>query len=239
MMVFTFAFVVVPRRSEGSKTRHQLEDTNVTIDCPLKFGSLRANWSVDWIALDSIGNELPNSGYFVKEAQKFQLVIRNATVMYDGARFQCRASLSDGHAFTDSQHVTLSLFRKLLSILCFNMFDLLFLLTDDAEIVKFPRNPAVVNVVENGVVEYAVKAFPSPSIYFCYNGTCDSTEFDSRVQIIPVGSNDPTTHVVRFIVHGMKEEDNGNVTCRVHQLQGNRDITVNSTVMLFVPCKYQ
>ena len=236
-----FCFVVVPQQSNTSEIVHELGSTNVTIDCPLQFGSLRKNWSVEWIAVDSNDNTLPSSGYFTVTEPKYQLVIKNISVNYKGANFRCQAIL--GHTIEDSQLVTLNLFRKSFNPMhtlriCMNYTIISYiLLTDDAEIVSLgPSNPVIVSNVENGLVTCEDKAYPSPNIDFCYNGTCSgSGTHNDRVQILPSHSDDPTTHIVRFIVHDIKEEDNGNVTCRVSQTE--RNITVDSTVMLFVPCK--
>ena len=99
---------MVPRRRNVSTTvQHNLE-SNVTIDCPLHFGSLRKNWTVTWTAEDEDGDAI--SGYQTRTDSSFQLVIINATVDYDGAKFQCRAELlSDS---VDSQRITLDLFCK-------------------------------------------------------------------------------------------------------------------------------
>ena len=105
-------FVVLPSRLQLSTptVSQQLEEENVTIDCPLRFGSLRDGWSVQWIVQDSQSNRLSPSGYIIQSNPKFQLVIKKATIAYDGARFQCQAIRGD--ALMDSQFVTLNLFRK-------------------------------------------------------------------------------------------------------------------------------
>ena len=103
--------VVVPRRSNVSTTvQHQLEGKDVAINCSLHFGSLRENWTVTWTAENKDGDTIPTSGYEIQTDPSFQLVINNATIDYDGAKFQCRAELlSDSK---DSQRITLNLFCK-------------------------------------------------------------------------------------------------------------------------------
>ena len=96
----------------STTVQHPLEGENVTIDCPLRFGSLRKNWTVTWIAEDSNEDVLPSSGYHIRTEPLFQLVINNATINYDGARFRCRANL-DGRNEVLSQRITLNLYRKL------------------------------------------------------------------------------------------------------------------------------
>ena len=93
-----------------------LEGINVTIDCPLRFGRLREEWNVEWTVRDrhDITNSFPRSGYFFQSSPKFQLVIKNASIDYEGARFQCRGILPVGsQSVSDrSQVVQLNLFRK-------------------------------------------------------------------------------------------------------------------------------
>lgn len=101
--------IVVPRRSNVSTTvQHQLE-SNVAIDCSLHFGSLREDWTVTWTAEDEDGTALPNTAYQI-QTDPFQLLIYNATIDYEGAKFQCRAG-RPGYS-EDSQRITLNLFRK-------------------------------------------------------------------------------------------------------------------------------
>ena len=96
----------------STTVEHSLEGENVTINCPLHFGSLRKNWTVTWIAEDRNGDVLPTSGYHFRTEPLLQLVINNATINYEGARFGCRANL-DGRNEVDSQRITLNLYRKL------------------------------------------------------------------------------------------------------------------------------
>jgi len=71
-------------------------------------------------------------------------------------------------------------------------------------------------------------------IDFCYNGTCSNhgNQIDTPL-FTTVGD---ITHIAQFTIRNMKEEDNGNVTCIVNHVV--RNITINHTVMLFIPCKY-
>ena len=105
-------FVVLPSRLQHATpiVSRQLEEINVTIACPLRFGSLRDGWSVQWIVQDSQSNRLSSSGYIIQSNPNFQLVIKKASIDYDGARFQCQAIRGD--AIVNSQVVTLNLFRK-------------------------------------------------------------------------------------------------------------------------------
>ena len=101
---------MVPRRSNVNTTaQHQLE-SNVAIDCALHFGSLRKNWTVTWIAEDEDGAALPYSEYYISTDPSIQLIINNATIGYEGAKFQCRAE-RPGYS-EDSQRITLNLFCK-------------------------------------------------------------------------------------------------------------------------------
>ena len=110
--VLIYICVVVPTRITTPATvREQLERTNVTIDCPLHFGSLRNEWSVDWSVEDSQDNRLSPSGYFTRNSPNFQLVIKKASTAYDGAKFICLA-IRNNAALRDSQTITLDLFRK-------------------------------------------------------------------------------------------------------------------------------
>ena len=102
--------IVVPRRSNVNTTvQHQLE-SNVAIDCFLRFGTLRDNWTVTWTAEDKDGTALPTSAYHTERNPSFQLVINNATIDYDGAKFQCQAERAGYSEY--SQLITLNLFRK-------------------------------------------------------------------------------------------------------------------------------
>ena len=101
---------MVPRRSNVNTTvQHQLE-SSAAINCSLHFGSLRKNWTVSWTAEDKARVALPTNGYEIQTDPLFHLVIKNATVDYDGAKFECRADRPGYHE--DSQLVTLNLFRK-------------------------------------------------------------------------------------------------------------------------------
>jgi len=100
----------VPQRDTVEDSVHELGGMNVTIDCPLQFGSLRQNYSVQWIVKDRNDIMISSSGYLTRMEPKYQLVIKNASTKYDRAKFQCRAIRS--HDITDSQFVTLQLFRK-------------------------------------------------------------------------------------------------------------------------------
>ena len=105
-------FVVLPSRRQLPTpiVSRQLEEENVTIHCPLRFGSLRDEWSVQWTAQDSQSNRFSPSGYVIQSNPKFQLVIKKASIDYDGAIFQCQAIRGD--ALVDSQFVYLNLFCK-------------------------------------------------------------------------------------------------------------------------------
>ena len=114
---FAFTFVVVPsRRNVSTEVVRQLDKENVTIDCPLRVGSLYKNWTVRWNVTDENDNALPSNEYFYRMLDrtetdsKFQLVIRNAALKYEGARFQCRAVLDD--VVENSQYITLRLHCK-------------------------------------------------------------------------------------------------------------------------------
>ena len=68
-----------------------------------------------WNVKDSNDNALPSDEYFYRTLDqtadsRFQLVIRNAALKYEGARFQCRAVLD--HVVEDSQYIALRLRRK-------------------------------------------------------------------------------------------------------------------------------
>ena len=96
----------------STTVQHPLEGENVTINCPLRFGSLRKNWTVTWIAEDRNEDALLSSGYHILTEPLFQLVINNATINYEGAKFRCRANL-DGRNEVMGQRITLNLYRKL------------------------------------------------------------------------------------------------------------------------------
>ena len=102
--------IVVPRRSNVNTTVHHQLESGVAINCSLHFGSLRKNWTVSWTTEDKDGAALPDDGYQIETDPSFHLVINNAIVDYDGAKFQCRAG-RPGY-YEDSQLITLNLFRK-------------------------------------------------------------------------------------------------------------------------------
>ena len=91
---------------------HPLEEENVAINCPFRFGSLRKNWTVTWIAEDRNGDVLPTSGYHIRTEPLFQLVVNNANINHEGAKFQCRANRL-GRSEVVSQRIALNLYRKL------------------------------------------------------------------------------------------------------------------------------
>ena len=101
----------------NTTVQHPLERENVAINCPFRFGSLRKNWTVTWIAEDRNENVLPTSGYHIRTEPLFQLVINNATINYEGAKFRCRANL-DGRNEVVGQRITLNLYRKLTTFTC-------------------------------------------------------------------------------------------------------------------------
>ena len=107
--IFTSCVVVPHRINVNTTVQHQLE-SNVTIDCPLHFGSLRKNWTVTWTTENKDGVAPLISGYRIQTDPSFQLVIISATIDYDGAKFQCRAELLSNSV--DSQRITLNLFCK-------------------------------------------------------------------------------------------------------------------------------
>ena len=108
---------MVPRHINANTTvQHPLEGENVTINCPLRFGSLRKNWTVTWIAEDR-NDVFPSSGYHILTEPLFQLVIDNATINYEGAKFGCRANRR-GSFEVVSQRITLNLYRKLTTFTC-------------------------------------------------------------------------------------------------------------------------
>ena len=100
----------------NTTVQHPLEGENVTINCPLRFGSLRKNWTVTWIAEDRIEDTLLSSGYssgyHIRTEPLFQLVINNATINYEGAKYGCLADRL-GRNEVVSQRITLNLYRKL------------------------------------------------------------------------------------------------------------------------------
>ena len=109
---------MVPRRGNVSTTvEHPLEGENVTINCPLRFGSLRKNWTLRWVAEDRNEDALPSSGYHTRTEPSFQLVISNATINYEGAKFRCIA-YRQGRNEVVSQRITLNLYRKLPTYTC-------------------------------------------------------------------------------------------------------------------------
>ena len=105
---------MVPGRINVNTTvQHPLEGENVAINCPLRFGSLRNNWTVTWIAEDRNGADtLQTSGHHIRTEPLFQLVINNATINYEDAKFRCRANRLDRNE-VESQRITLNLYRKL------------------------------------------------------------------------------------------------------------------------------
>ena len=105
---------MVPGHSNVSTStvEHPLEGKNVAINCLLRFGSLRNNWTVTWTAEDRNEDTLPSSGYHTRTEPLFQLVINNATINYEGAKLRCRANRLGGNE-VDSQRITLNLYRKL------------------------------------------------------------------------------------------------------------------------------
>jgi len=111
MLIYLFLWLlVIPQQNIVEDPVYKLGGINITIDCPLRFGSLRKNWSVRWIAIDQHNITINNSEYFIHVDPKYQLVIKNASTKYDRAKFQCRAIGS--HYIEDSQFVTLQLFSK-------------------------------------------------------------------------------------------------------------------------------
>ena len=101
----------------STTVEHPLEGENVAINCPLHFGSLRKNWTVEWVAEDRNEDALPTSGYHTRTEPLFQLVINNATINYEGAKFRCQANL-DGRNEVVGQRITLNLYRKLTTCTC-------------------------------------------------------------------------------------------------------------------------
>ena len=80
-----------------------------------------------------------------------------------------------------------------------------------------------------------IKAYPRPSIEFCFNNSChdsNSNDIPERIQIVTNHRNNDTVHTVSFTIISITAEDDGNMTLQV-------DKNLTSTVMLFVPCKYQ
>lgn len=108
------SFYVVPRRNTDILTKETpLNGINAIFDCPLHFGSLREQWNIFWtvqnkndIRLNIDGEEL-----YTRDNPGYQLVIRNASINYDGARFKCQAH-RDGGYIEDSHFVTIQLFHK-------------------------------------------------------------------------------------------------------------------------------
>ena len=106
-------------------------------------------------------------------------------------------------------------------------------LIDEPEITKRPSDPVIVDLT-HGIVIYEIKAYPRPTVRFCYNNTCSNTGH-GRIQITNHKNND-TSHTAQFTINTMTEEDNGNVTLELSQSE--RNFTKNYTVMIFLPCKY-
>ena len=107
-------FVVAPSRVRlnSSTVDGELEGQNVSIECPLRFGSLRDGWSVEWIVEDSQGDPIhPNKYFSRKDEESIQLVIKKASIDFDKAKFECHA-LRDDRIYQESQTITLNLFRK-------------------------------------------------------------------------------------------------------------------------------
>ena len=100
--------------------------------------------------------------------------------------------------------------------------------------LSHPNNPIIVNFT-HGIAEFVIKAYPRPIIEFIYNNTyhiASSGDTFSRIQIVTNHLNEGLVHTASFMISNMKEEDNRNVTLRVEK-------NLISTVMLFLPCKYQ
>ena len=108
------------------------------------------------------------------------------------------------------------------------------LLIDEPEITSRPSDPIVVSLA-HGIVNYEIKAYPRPSIKFCYNDTCIGSGRHGKIQITNY-QNNATSHTAQFTVNRMTEEDNGNVTLELSNAAMN--FSQNYTVMLFLPCKY-
>ena len=96
----------------STTVQHPLEGGNVAINCPLRFGSLRKNWTVTWIVENRNEDVLPTSGYHIRTEPLFQLVINNATINYEGAKFRCRANLYGRNEVVGGS-ITLNLYCKL------------------------------------------------------------------------------------------------------------------------------
>ena len=111
-----------------------------------------------------------------------------------------------------------------------------YFLTDDAEITMHPDDPVIVPSGEhNGIVTFKIKAYPEPTFQFCYNGTCsDHANGRAQIRVDPL-NDDETMHTAQFTIHNMNEMDNGDVMLRV--MQPEREVNLNHTVMLFLPCK--
>ena len=104
----------MPRRNTDILTKETpLYGINVTFDCPLHFGSLREEWNVVWTVEDKnhIGITIDGKELYTRDNPEYQLVIRNASINYDGARFKCQAHRDGGYA-EDSHFVTIHVFRK-------------------------------------------------------------------------------------------------------------------------------
>ena len=106
------------------------------------------------------------------------------------------------------------------------------MLIDEPQITSRPNDPLVINLI-HGIVNYEFKAYPRPTVRFCYNDTCISTGH-GRIQISNNENND-TSHTAQFTINTMTEADNGNVTFELSQSE--RNFIKNYTVMLFLPCK--
>ena len=111
-MVFTF--VVVPRRNTNILIEERpLDQVNATFNCPLHFGSLRESWNVFWTVEDKnyIRINIDEEELYTRNDPEYQLVIRNASINYDGAKYKCQVYRDGGYS-EDSHFVTIQLFRK-------------------------------------------------------------------------------------------------------------------------------
>ena len=108
-------------------------------------------------------------------------------------------------------------------------------LTEAPKILNIgPADPVVVADGTTALVTCNVSGFPKPEVEWCVNETCSPDwHGEMRYSVIPPPNDEGSTYLSTLQISPVREEDSGNIACRVT----SNNSTVMSTTELFVPCK--
>jgi len=224
---FDFHTVLPEPISNQSNEQQAIVGGNVSIQCPLRFGSLQNSYEVIW---NVDGRRITNGshGYLIQTYPNKSLIISNVTLDHGGL-FQCNATLFNFFPVI-SPLVQLIPYRKLI------IHAINFLSAEPPIILSIsPVNSVVVANGAHVQVSCNMSGAQRLDIEWCVSERCNSTWVSDERYIVSIAKSSQDNHTIYssiFQITSAREEDSGPITCRI---TSNKNIYM--TTELFVLCK--